>query len=93
MGGVRQLADGTFQVSTPSGALNEQGYLWSSGYLWSKGYLWSSGYLWPAGYLWSAGYLWPAGYDIPWVDGYPADIRTTVPGTSPMSINFWVNQE
>jgi subtilisin family serine protease len=93
MGGVRQLADGTFQVSTPNGALKEQGYLWSSGYLWSNGYLWSSGYLWPAGYLWSAGYLWPAGYDIPWVGGFPAQISSTVPATSSMSINFWVNQE
>ncbi len=52
MGGVRQLADGTFQVSTPSGPLKEQGYLWSNGYLWANGYLWSNGYLWANGYLW-----------------------------------------
>jgi subtilisin family serine protease len=93
MGSVRQRADGTFTVSTPSGALNDQGYLWDHGYLWQNGYLWSSGYLWPAGYLWANGYLWPAGYDIPWVGGYPANIGTSVNSAASMSINFWVNQE
>jgi hypothetical protein len=93
MGSVRQRSDGTFTVSTPSGTINDQGYLWNSGYLWGQGYLWSNGYLWPQGYLWANGYLWPLGYDIPWVDGYAADIGATASTSSSMSINFWVRQE
>jgi subtilisin family serine protease len=93
MGSVRQRSDGTFTVAGPNGTLNEQGYLWKSDYLWNKGYLWPAGFLWPNGYLWAAGYLWPLGYDIPWVDGYPAQIGNTASTSSPMSINFWVNQE
>jgi subtilisin family serine protease len=93
MGSVRQLANGTFTVSAPSGAISDKGFLWDQGYLWSSGFLWSNGYLWPAGYLWANGYLWPAGYDIPWVGGYPASIGTSVSSASSMSINFWVNQE
>jgi subtilisin family serine protease len=89
MGSVRQKADGTFTV----GSLTDKGFAWDQGYLWQTGYLWSTGYLWPTGYLWAAGYLWPAGYDIPWVDGYPANIGTSVSSTNSMSINFWVNPE
>jgi serine protease AprX len=93
MGSVRQRADGTFQVSDPNGLLTEKGYLWDSTYASSQGYLWPTGYLWPKGYLWASGYLWPKGYDIPWVDGYPANIGTSASTASSMSINFWVNQE
>jgi subtilisin family serine protease len=93
IGSVRQLADGTFTVSSPSGQLKEQGYLWNSGYLWNKGYLWSNGYLWANGYLWNNGYLWRNGYDIPWVDGYAAPIGSSVSGASSMSINSWVAPE
>ena len=93
MGSVRQLANGTFQASDPNGAITDRGYLWDSSYAASNGYLWPSGYLWPTGYLWSTGYLWPTGYDIPWVDGYPANIGTSASTASSMSINFWVNQE
>jgi len=90
-GRVTQLADGTFQVTSPNGQLSDHGYLWSSGYLWSNGYLWSSGYLWANGYLWSSGLNYSG--DIPWVSGYPSSIDNTVGSASAMSINSWVSQE
>jgi subtilisin family serine protease len=90
-GRVTQLADGTFQVTSPSGTLWDAGYLWNSGYLWNNGYLWNSGYLWQNGYLWSSAQLNSS--DIPWVGGYPSIIGTSVDTSSTMSINSWVNQE
>jgi serine protease AprX len=91
MGSVRQRADGTFQVNAPGGALNDQGMLWDQGYLWYQGFLWSQGFLWPQGFLWAQGSVYSN--DIPWVDGYPSPIGSSVGTASSMSINFWVNQE
>lgn len=91
MGGVRQQPDGTFAVTDPNG------YLWGAGYLWNAEYVASQGYLWPVGYLWPYGYLWAAAEtykgDIPWVNGYPSDIGTSVRPAASMSVNAWVAQE
>jgi serine protease AprX len=96
-GYVKQLADGTFAVTQPNGML------WPDGMLWSDGMLWNDGMLWPDGMLWSDGMLWPDSFpwtgaasytgDIPWVNGYPSPIGSSVGSTSAMSVNAWVAQE
>jgi serine protease AprX len=93
LGSVRQQIDGTFKVTSPNGALTDQGFTWDMGYTWELGYTWTNGYTWPMGYTWTLGYTWPMGYDIPWVDGYPANIGSSASTSSPMSINSWVDQE
>jgi subtilisin family serine protease len=90
-GRVTQRQDGTFAVTSPNGQLWDQGYLWSSSYLWQQGYLWSSSYLWQQGYLWSSAVTYSS--DIPWVDGYPSPIGSSVGSAASMSINSWVPQE
>jgi subtilisin family serine protease len=96
-GRVTQLADGTFQVTSPNGQLWDQGQLWEQGKLWEQGQLWEQGYLWSSAYLWPQGYLWTNGQnytgDVPWVDGYPSLIGTVVGSASSMSINSWVAPE
>lgn len=91
VGRVTQLADGTFQVTSPNGQLWDEGYLWDEAYLWDQGYLWSESYLWEQGYLWSAAQTYSA--DINWVDGYPSVIGSSVGTASTMSINSWVAPE
>ncbi|HEU5136351.1 MAG TPA: S8 family peptidase [Steroidobacteraceae bacterium] len=93
MGSVRQSADGIFKVTGPNGSLLDQGYAWDQGYVWEAGYAWSTGYVWHQGYVWMQGQIWPQGYDIPWVDGYPANIGNSVSPATSMSINSWVAPE
>jgi serine protease AprX len=97
MGRASQLADGTFKVTTPDGKLWDQGKLWEQGFLWNQAYLWNQGFLWPQGQLWPQGFLWNQGAvyanDIPWVDGYPTPIGSSVGTATAMSINSWVAPE
>jgi subtilisin family serine protease len=90
-GRVTQLANGTFQVTSPNGQLWDQGYMWSQSYLWEQGYMWSQSYLWEQGYMWSMAQTYSA--DINWVDGYPTPIGSAVGTASTMSINSWVAPE
>jgi serine protease AprX len=90
-GAVRQLADGTFQVTSPSGTLSGNGFIWGSAYLWGQGYVWPSGFIWPLGYIWTNGTSYSG--DIPWVGGYPSQINSTAGTASSMSINSWVAPE
>jgi hypothetical protein len=91
MGGVRQMADGTFQVTSPSGTLTDKGYMWNQSYIWSQGYIWPQGYVWQMGFIWSQST--PYSGDIPWVDGYPSPIGSSASTASAMSINSWVTPE
>jgi hypothetical protein len=97
MGRVTQVADGTFKVATPNGALWDSGALWDAGYMWDAAYLWDAGFLWSDAFLWPEGFLWtnatPYASDIPWVGGYPSIIGTAVSSTSAMSVNAWVAPE
>ncbi|MBC8028071.1 MAG: S8 family peptidase [Steroidobacteraceae bacterium] len=97
MGRATQLSDGSFKVTTPNSQLWEQGKLWDQGFLWSQSYLWNQGFLWPQGQLWPQGFNWNQGAtyasDIPWVDGYPSTIGSSVGTASSMSINSWVAPE
>jgi hypothetical protein len=91
MGRVTQLANGTFQVTSPNGKLWDQGFIWSEGYIWSEGFLWSDGFIWQEGFLWSSAQTYSS--DIPWVGGYASVIGATVGSASAMSINSWVAPE
>jgi len=90
-GRTTQNADGTFQVTDPSGFLWDKGYLWDKGFLWEKGFLWDKGFLWEKSFLWGSSRSYSS--DIQWVDGYPSIIGSSVGSTSSMSINSWVSQE
>jgi hypothetical protein len=96
-GRVTQLADGTFQITSPNGKLWDQGFMWDQSYLWDQGFMWDQSYLWDQGKLWDQGFDWAQGLqyggDIRWVTGYPTSIGTSVSSTAPMSINAWVKQE
>jgi hypothetical protein len=100
MGSVTQLADGTFSVVNPNGKLWEQSFKWNQSFPWDQGYVWDESKLWDQGKLWEQSKLWPQGYvgaqytgDIPWVNGYPTLIGTSVSSLSSMSINAWVAQQ
>jgi hypothetical protein len=90
MGGVRQQADGTFQLTTPNGALWDQGFTWDQSFLWGQGFTWPQSFIWPQGFTWAQSYQYTN--DIPW-SGYPSQIGTSVSSTSTMSINSWVSPE
>ena len=92
-GRVSQQADGTFQVTGPNGSCWDQGYIWAQGYIWEQGYVWAEGLCLARVTSGPGLHLANLDYDIPWVDGYPADIGSSVASSSPMSINSWVNQE
>ena len=100
VGGVTQLADGTFSIVNPNGSAWDQSFKWNQGFPLDQGYVWDEGKLWDFGKLWDLGKLWPQGFtgrqytgDIPWVSGYPTPIGTAVSSTSAMSINAWVAQQ
>ena len=61
------------------------------GLVWSQGYALAAGLCLAAGILWSQGMNYTG--DIPWVNGYPSLIGTTVSSASTMSINSWVDPE
>ena len=91
VGRVTQLADGTFQVTSPNGFLWDDGYLWDTSYLANNGFLWQAGFLWQQGFLWSNAQLYQS--DVPWVGGFPSIIGASVGTASSMSINSWVSPE
>jgi serine protease AprX len=91
MGRVTQLADGTFKVTSPTGLLAGQGFMWDQGFLWDEGFLWQEGFLWPEGFLWAQAKNYST--DIKWTDGYPTPIGNSVGTASAMSVNSWVAPE
>ncbi|MEO8062003.1 MAG: S8 family peptidase [Pseudomonadota bacterium] len=91
IGRVTQLADGTFKVTSPNGALTDPGYTWDQSYLWPQGYMWPQAFLWPQGFMWTQAQNYTT--DIKWTDGYPSAIGPSVGTAAAMSVNSWVAPE